>query len=315
VTTTRVTHATPASFIASVPRRGMEDEIARQILDRGVDVVLGGGAKIVTRELLEQHTGVHAVRTTEELFAASGREDRLVGLFTSGHMSYELDRPASEPHLRDMSMFTIDRLSKNSDGFVLQIEGGRVDHGGHANDFPASLHDQIAFDQTVAAVAGWADGRDDTLVIVTTDHGTGAPDLTVYGEQSHNGFETLLGAKHTLTWIIERVRDADQTEWPARLRALVAEHVGFDLSEEEIDWSLRPLRGERVNGFGGANGFVSALGAVMANHFGVAYCSTNHTAEHVEATAFGPGAEALPSRIDNTALHGLMLGALGLPTG
>lgn len=315
VTTTRVTHATPAAFVASVPRRGMEGEIARQILDRGVDVVLGGGAKFVTADLLAEYPGVHAVRTAEELIAASGHEGRLVGVFTDSHMSYELDRPAVEPRLRDMSMVAIERLSRNPGGFVLQIEGGRVDHGGHANDFPASLHDMIAFDETVGAVAAWAEGRDDTLVIITTDHGCGSPDLTVYGERSFDGLGVLLGARRTLGWITKQMIGVPEDERPARFRALVAEHAGVELSNDEIDWVMRSVRGERVNGFNGANGSVSAFGAVMANHFGVAYSSPNHTAEHVEATAFGPGAGALPSRIDNTELYGLMATALRLPAG
>ncbi|USN98706.1 MAG: alkaline phosphatase [Phycisphaeraceae bacterium] len=315
VTTTRVTHATPASFIANVPDRNMEDEIARQILDRRVDVVLGGGAKYVTPELLAEHPDIRAVRTAEELFTSGKHEGRLVGVFSKGHMSYELDREAIEPHIKDMAMFAIDRLSQHPGGFVMQIEGGRVDHGGHANDFPASLHDMMAFDLTVGAVTQWASRRDDTLVIITTDHGNGNPDLTVYGERSLKGFETLLGAGHTLTWITERVQQGERDAWPTRLHDMIAEHAGVELSEDEVDWAMRPLRGDRVNGFDEANLFVCALGAVMANHFGVAYISHNHTSEHVEATACGPGAETLPTRIDNTFLHGLMTQALGLPVG
>ena len=43
VTTATVTHATPAGFAASVPKRNDENFIAPQYLDR-VDVVLGGGS-------------------------------------------------------------------------------------------------------------------------------------------------------------------------------------------------------------------------------------------------------------------------------
>ena len=41
VTTCRLTHATPAGFVANVPKRDMEDTIARQYLERKVDVLLG----------------------------------------------------------------------------------------------------------------------------------------------------------------------------------------------------------------------------------------------------------------------------------
>ena len=43
VSTTSLAHATPAAFAAHVPNRGARGEIARQIMARGVDVLLGGG--------------------------------------------------------------------------------------------------------------------------------------------------------------------------------------------------------------------------------------------------------------------------------
>lgn len=315
VSTARITHATPASFIANVPSRNMEDEIARQILDKGVDVALGGGARFMDADLVSSHPDTRLVHTAGELRAAAREPGRLVGVFSSSHMAYERDRTEREPSLAEMSMVAIERLDAADTGFVLQIEAGRVDHGGHANDIVASLHDQIAFDETIAAVTDWADERGDTLVIVTTDHGTGGPDLTVYNQQSLKGFDTLLDARHTLTWVLDHLDDRRLPDATDTLRALVAEHVGIELTESEADWVTRTFAGQRVNGFHGANTTVAALGAVMANHFGVAFTSVNHTAEHVDATAFGPGAEALPSRIRNNDLHALMTTALALPVG
>jgi hypothetical protein len=43
VTSTRITHATPACWWAHVAHREMEDEIAEQYLGSGIDVLLGGG--------------------------------------------------------------------------------------------------------------------------------------------------------------------------------------------------------------------------------------------------------------------------------
>lgn len=312
VSTARLTHATPASFYATVPSRNMEAIIAEQMLARQVDVMLGGGGRYVTPGLLSSHADVTVVRSTDELRRASDGTGRLVGVFNDDHMNYELDRPETEPHIREMSMAAIERLARNPEGFVLQIEAGRVDHGGHANDFPASLHDQIAFEETVQAVSEWAMNRDDTLVIITTDHGTGGPELTVYTKDADRGIDTLLGAKHTLSWILGRISDLPKDTWASALRAQIAEHIGVTLSDEEIDWALRPLRRERVNAFDGANTLVSSIGSVMANHFGVAYVSKNHTAELVEATAFGPGSQQLGHRVDNYQLHAMMMRAMGL---
>ena len=312
VSTARITHATPASFVATVPRRSMEKIIAEQELTRGVDVLLGGGSKHFSDDLLSIHDDLTVVRTTDEMRRAANAPGRLLGRFTDDHMSFELDRPDTEPHLREMTMLAIDRLAKNDRGFVLQVEAGRVDHGGHANDFPAMLHDQIAFEETIAAVRAWTEGRDDTLVIITTDHGNGGPQLTLYKEEADRGLDALLSTKHTLTWLLGQLRATPAGNWPSALREIVHEHSGITLSDEQLDWALKPTRGERVDPFRGANTLVSAVGKVMADHYGIAFVSKNHTSEHVEATAYGPGAEALPHRIENYELHALMMNAMGL---
>lgn len=312
VSTARITHATPASFVATVPSRNMERIIAEQELGRGVDVLLGGGAKYFSDDLLAEHPDLTVVRNADAMRRAAGTRGRLLGLFNDDHMSYELDRTDSEPHIREMAMLAIDRLSKNENGFVLQVEAGRVDHGGHANDFPAMLHDQIAFEETVDAVSTWAMARDDTLVIITTDHGNGGPELSLYKDEAAEGVETLLAVRHTLSWILGRLGETPRDGWPGGLRELVREHAGVSLTDEQVEWALKPTRGERVDPFRGANTLVSAVGKVMADHFGIAFVSKNHTAEHVEATAFGPGAEALPHRIENYELHALMTNAMGI---
>ncbi|WP_420589516.1 alkaline phosphatase [Bacterioplanoides sp.] len=45
ITDTRLTHATPAGFASHRPHRSMENEIANDLLDAGVDVLLGGGSR------------------------------------------------------------------------------------------------------------------------------------------------------------------------------------------------------------------------------------------------------------------------------
>ena len=66
---------------------------------------------------------------------------------------------------------------------------------------------------------------------------------------------------------------------------------------------------EPVDPFDPANGAIMVLGSLLANHTGVAFLSPNHTPDLVEVTAIGPGAEAMPTMIDNVDLHSLMLGA------
>lgn len=310
VTTTRVTHATPAAFVANVPERDMEDEIARQMVERGVDVTLGGGAKHFPEELLAQ-SGVNVIRTADELSRAThnGSSGRLLGLFNRSHMRYELDRPASEPTLAAMTRAALHALQHRTEGFVVQIEGGRVDHAAHANDAGSLIADQLAFDDAIGTVLEFVEGRDDTLVIVTTDHGNANPGLTLYGEPGNEGLMKASRARKSFEWIQERIGRGGRS-----LPSLVEEASGVSLTAEQRELlEAGVVRGERVDPFGEANKPGPVIGSVLANHFGIAFVSPNHTSDHVEITAFGPGAEAIRGLVPNTALHDVCSEALKLP--
>jgi len=306
VTTTRLTHATPAAFIANVPRRSMEDDIARQMIERGVDVALGGGRRHFPRELLESRPH-RVVRTTADLQAARPDETPLLGLFHTDHMHYELDRravaPETEPSLAQMSRVALRHLEAKDRPFILQIEGGRVDHGGHGNDASALLYDQLAFDEAVGAVEDWCEGRDDTLVIVTSDHGNANPGSTFYGERGLEGFAHATRFTRTFDWIFDQLKPLEGTR---RLADGIIEHVrtatSVTLLEEEAGFVARAMSGERINSFRLANGSWSVLASVLANHTGIAFLSPNHTSDLVEVTAFGTGAGDMPAYVDNTQL-------------
>src|SRR4029434_4694557 len=109
---------------------------------------------------------------------------RVLGLFWSDHLPYTIDRnrePAMQsrvPTLAEMTSSALQNLSHSPDGFLLQVEGGRVDHAAHDNDAASMLHDQLAFDDAIGVALEFAKEHGDTLVIITTDHGTGNPGLS-----------------------------------------------------------------------------------------------------------------------------------------
>jgi alkaline phosphatase len=108
------------------------------------------------------------------------------------------------PTLREMSLFAIDKMKNNPKGFVMQIEGGKVDWAAHGNDVAGLLYDQIAFDETIAAVMDFARRDGNTLVIVTTDHGNANPGL-LYGKQANDNFDRLQRFKHSNDWVFKQV--------------------------------------------------------------------------------------------------------------
>jgi alkaline phosphatase len=308
VTTTRVTHATPASFIVNCVSREQEDRIAEQMLERKVDVALGGGLRHFPGDLLAKHSDYTLATSRATLQRERACAGKLLGLFANKHVPFELDRPETVPTLAEMTQVALERLAKGPEGFVLQIEGGRVDHAAHSNDAASLVAEQLAFDEAIGAVMKFVEGRDDTLVVLTTDHGNANPGLTLYGQRGKDAFNALLKAKRSFEFIDARIGgDA------GKITSAVEEATGVRLKAAEEKMLAAFLRRERVMPFADMNVLGSVLGQVLATHFGVAFTSPNHTADMVEVTAFGPGSQNLRPWIDNIELHGLMVSALGLP--
>ncbi|MEM1423813.1 MAG: alkaline phosphatase, partial [Planctomycetota bacterium] len=192
VTTTSIAHATPASFVVNHPSRHDYAPIASQMLAKRPDVMLGGGAEHFPESRLKTFApDVAVVRTRAEMLAGLPTDAPVMGVFARDHMAYEMDRTDDEPSLAEMTAAALTRLDADPTGFFLMVEGGRVDHAAHSNDILALLHDQIAFDDALAAALAFADGRDDTLVIATSDHGNANPGVTHYAEKGARGFATL----------------------------------------------------------------------------------------------------------------------------
>jgi alkaline phosphatase len=319
VTTARVTHATPASFYANSPRRDYEGMIGSQLLERGIDVALGGGRTYFPKSELDKHPEVQVVNHAAELRAARP-EGRLLGIFDSGHVPFVLDRNETIPGLVEMSKVALARLEKNPDGFVLQIEGGRVDHAAHSNDAGSIVREQMEFDDAIAAVLEWTKGRDDTLVILTSDHGNANPGLTLYGESGNAGFARLEKAAKSFDWIDAQMSGIKPVKARvARMAESVLAATGRELTPGDQKLLEECMQDHRVMPFVEANHWPSVLGAILADHYGVSFVSPNHTADYVEVTATGPGSELIGigggGLIDNIDLHGVIVAALGLGEG
>ncbi len=202
VTTTRVTHATPAATYAHICHRDLENDIAAQLapggtgynrnLGNGVDVILGGGydyfkpydaatktgKRADGRNLIdEMKTKGYSYVSDEAGFKGidTGKISKLLGLFTKSHMSYDIDRDSSkEPSLAEMTTKAMDILAKNENGYFLMVEGGRIDHALHETTGRKALQDTVAFDDAIKAAIDKAKVNDpelkNTLIVVTADH-------------------------------------------------------------------------------------------------------------------------------------------------
>ena len=103
----------------------------------------------------------------------AGKTSHVLGLFSPSHMDFEVDRVAAgkkQPSLAEMTGFAIDSLSQNKKGYVLMVEGGRIDHAHHMNNAHRALVDTIAMAEAVQTAVDKTSASE-TLIVVTADHG------------------------------------------------------------------------------------------------------------------------------------------------
>lgn len=181
VVTSVINHATPAAFASHaysrVEYRSLLENYFQLVLP---DVIMGGGAG-AEGDTYATDAGYTIVSNRAGLDSLVPEDaDKVYGRFGYGDMPFEHEYQLGmnafydeHPHLSEMTAKSLELLEDDEDGFFLLVEGSRIDHAGHGNALPHMIHEVLEFEQTVQTVLEWAEGRDDTLVIVTADHETG----------------------------------------------------------------------------------------------------------------------------------------------
>lgn len=161
-------------------------DISRQLLEsspgRNINVILGGGRRTflpINSNRHEKHTKntgrrldgrnlIHEwirekninlkpaqyITTKAELFNLNDDTEYLLGLFASSHLSFHCERYLNEetkeqPTLAEMTSTAIKVLSRNSNGFILVVESGRIDHAHHHNNAYRALSETLAIEEAV----------------------------------------------------------------------------------------------------------------------------------------------------------------------
>ena len=181
VTSTIITDATPAAFAAHVPKRDHHENIAVQLLDNRIDVLLAGykgyfipksqegSARTDELDLIARakSEGYAFVETKEELVAAEN--SRLLGLFKPDVYFTE----KAEPSLVELTEKAIKALNRNPHGFFLMVEQENIDEGSHENELRYMVGQLKLFDDAVKVGIDFALQDKQTLVLVLADHETG----------------------------------------------------------------------------------------------------------------------------------------------
>ncbi len=323
VTTVPITHATPAGFCVSTKNRGSQAEIAGMYLDLKFDVMMGGGTEYFSadkradkRDLFAEfaQSGIQVARTKTEMNNCKPGIPMLA-VFHEDGLPYTLDQKsdsgvmASIPTLAEMTQKAIEQLSKNHNGFVLQVEGGKVDWGAHANDLGALVYDQIAFDDAIAVAIEFAERNQDTLVIITTDHGNASPGL-IKSKNVDACFDTVQNFKNTNEWILNGIR---KTDTPQQVIDRIHEAQSMTITTDEATELLTHYSDLENEGIYNAYKLpFKRLAQIQQAYTSVGWSGMDHSGEFVELGMFGPGSENLPPFVKNTDLHNFMLKVTGL---
>lgn len=325
VTSVPITHATPAGFCVNSNKRSDQPGIALQYLDLRFDVMMGGGLEFFSADKRDdkqdlfakfKKAGFTVLQNRNEMNALSDDESKpILGVFYADGLPYALDRAndrqliENTPSLAEMTKAAITKLKNNKNGFVLQIEGGKVDWAAHANDAGALIYDQLAFDEAIGEVMKFALADKETLVILTTDHGNANPGL-FYGERANENFDRVQSFKHTNDWILNGV---DKTYTPSRLIERVEFAQGYAISSEEAKELLSHYEMLDEGGLYNPRKLpFKLLAQIQQKHLSIGWGSMDHSADYVELAMHGPGSEQLNSFVKNIELHNFMLQTTGI---
>lgn len=315
VATVRLNHATPGAFAAHRVSRHQYDEIALDMSKSGVDVMIGGGRKYFNqrkdgKDLLAgfKKNGYAIANSPKAMLDAADSATQMIALLDESDFA-----PAQSPErvdgLPEMMGAAIDVLDRdNKDGFFLMVEGSQIDWRAHGLDGAGVVKETLEFDNTVQAALEYAAGRDDTLVVVTSDHETGG--LSVLDSaNAESMLDTMGGAKKAQAMVSrpEKIEKAHPS--PELLPAIKVGQFG----DETPDFA----------GLGGLSKIDDATMRLGFGHLSLesrGICqssrrfSATHTSDLVGVFAQGPGAQSMASSGDNAVLGARLMALVGAQT-
>jgi alkaline phosphatase len=209
ISTSSVTHATPAAFYAHVDDRGRETDIAVQLAESDVDIIIGGGKQYFIPNILggsrkDDSNVIEIMKSrgykylSEFDFKSIAISEKILCLMEKNGLKRASERKYS---LADLTKAAIENLKKKENGFVLMVEGSQIDWAGHDNNSDYLLSEMNDFSNAITEALNFAKHDGNTLIVVTADHETGGLAITggdVEGKNLKLGF---MSKSHTAGFV------------------------------------------------------------------------------------------------------------------
>lgn len=256
VVTCYVTHATPATFYAKVPKRSRYEEIAVQMAENPyLNLIIGGGMKHFNQRsdslnLVKRMEKELGWKVYDNLDDIDVKCDKYAVMADKDHMPHAADRGDFLPRAVETALQSLDGAEN---GFFLMVEGSQIDFACHANDSAWMMDEMMDFDAAIQVALDYAKKHDNTLVVVTADHETGGLSLPdPQGKYTNVVFDYSSGSHTCLPVLVYAYGPgAEQfTGWMQNtalkekiLNACGLENIGDGLPEG----GPRKIKAERIN--------------------------------------------------------------------
>lgn len=205
------------------------------------------------------------------------------------------------------------------DRFFMMVEGGNIDHAGHANDGGAIIREVVNFDQSLAlAWRFYLAHPDETLIVVTADHETGGMSVgtttTGYSVRPEVAAAQKVSKEMFSEYVKSLAHDRRVYRWPD-MEEYLAENLGFGTAVILTEEETAELAGMFDNMMAGRNsapdqetlyatfdGFSARVFELLNDKAGFGFPTIKHTGAMVPVFAVGVGASEFSGVNDNTDL-------------
>lgn len=347
ITTTTITHATPAGFYAHRKNRSDTYGIAIDLADSGFEFFAGGGLAVKdassnkhaqyaecgkARDYIRSK-GYSIVDSEDRFLSLKPGDGKVLAIFSDSSLAYSIDAEESQPTLAQMVAKAVEMLD-GDDGFFMMIEGGCIDWAGHANDAATNLRDLLAMDDAVKVARKFQDAHpDDTLIVVTGDHETGGMSMgfagtgyNIYTERLTNQVMSVNKFANKVTKMFKDNPDLKFDDVKPVIGAAFGLKFNGDakkdpmvLSKQESDDIKKAFdhdiefykaKVEENTKYNGEKRYLlsGACRLVLSHKCGIGWSSSAHTAMPTLTTAIGCGAEHFIGFMENSDIARIMKG-------
>ena len=206
ISTSSVTHATPACFYGNqINRYGVDEELAKQFLNSNINVLIGGGEDFFKNRsdnlnLIDSLKNSNYAIIDSITDYVDDETEKLINFCAPKEPVKKTDGRGDFLKIATRKALKV-LNNNNKSGFFLMVEGSQIDWGGHDMESNYIINETIDFDQAIKEAINFAKKDKNTLVLITADHETGGYGITG-GDFKNNTIKAeFLNDDHTATMV------------------------------------------------------------------------------------------------------------------